>query len=266
MSLRVKFPFPPNASSFYKRLFLDFSVCLVLVFVTYHPAFAIPPLVAGDVPTADKNHVEWFIGTRYQKTGSIERQVPFTEVVYGISDRQELTFEVPYLSLKGEEGFGDVVLGTKYLFLRETDQLPGIAGSFEWKLENGNEDKGLGSGAYDYDLRLRTQKSWDWFTGIFNLGYTFVGEPTGQDRRDVLFTAFAQEYEVAPKTKLLSEIYWKNSDEKGTPNRFAADTGFKYQLLSHLAIHAAVGKSLREDDIGGPKLRIYAGIKLEFPL
>ena len=240
--------------------------CAVCVFATTvsQEASAVPPLVAGDVPTADKNHVEWYVGTRYQKTGTIERQIPFTEVVYGISDRQELTFEVPYLSTQGQEGFGDVVLGTKYLFLRETNQLPGVAGSFEWKPENGDEDKGLGTGAMDYDLRLRSQKTWAWFTGILNLGYTFVGEPEDQNRRDVLFTAFAQECEVTPKTKLLSEIYWKNSDEPGTPNRLAADVGFKHQLITHLAVHAAVGKSLREDEIGGPRLRVYAGVKCEF--
>ncbi len=108
-------------------------------------------------------------------------------------------------------------------------------------------------------------KTRDWVTGILNLGYTFVGEPEGQSRRDVLFTAFAQEYEVTPKTRLLSEIYWKNSDEPGTPNRLAADVGFKYHLLPDLAVHAAAGRSLREDHVGGPELRVYAGIKLEFP-
>ena len=126
------------------KLPVCFCIAFIWIVLVSQRASAVPPLVAGDVPTADKNHVEWYVGTRYQKTGAIERQIPFTEVVYGISDRQELTFEVPYLSSQGQEGFGDIVLGTKYLFLRETDQLPGVAGSFEWKLENGDEDKGLG--------------------------------------------------------------------------------------------------------------------------
>lgn len=233
-------------------------------------AEAVPPLVAGDVPTVDKHHVEWFVGTRYQKTGAIERQVPFTEVVYGISDRQEVTFEVPYLVSQGRQGFGDAVVGTKYQFLKEMDRRPGVAGSFEAKLDTGSQAKGFGTGAMEYDLRLRSQKTFGRFTGIVNLGYTFVGEPeengVRQKRRDVLFTAFAQEYQVAPKTKLLSEIYWKNSDTPHSPDRLAADVGFKHQLLPHLSIHAAVGKSLRDDNVGGPKLRVYAGIKAEFPL
>lgn len=243
---------------------------VVSLMVIVHRAEAVPPLVVGDVPTADKHHVEWYVGTRYQKTDTIERQIPFTEVVYGISDRQEVTFEVPYLASQGHQGFGDAVVGTKYQFLKETDRYPGVAGSFEAKLDTGSQAKGFGTGAMEYDLQLRSQKTFGWFTGIVNLGYTFVGEPeengVKQKRRDVVFTAFAQEYQIALKTKLLSEVYWENSDTPHSPHRLAADVGFKHQLLPHLAIHAAIGKSLREGNVGGPKLRVYAGIKVEFPL
>lgn len=236
-------------------------------------ARAIPPIVASDVPTADKGLVEIFLGTRYQETGKIERQVPFNELVVGISRWQELTFEMPYLSVspsKGlsENGFGDAVVGSKVMFLRENAKHPGMAVSFEAKLDNASEPKGLGSGAVDYDVRWRVQKEWGWFTGLWNLGYTFVGEPTvngtRQDRRDVWFGAFAQEYKVAPQTKLLSEVYWKNSDTPGEPSRFAGDIGFKHNFYPWMQLQAAVGKSLRDGNLGGPKLRVYAGVKIEF--
>jgi len=231
-------------------------------------SYAVPPLVAGDVPTAEKGHVELYVGTRYQKTGSIEMQLPSTEIVYGISSKQEVTFEIPYLLMAGQDGFGDGVLGTKYLFLPETDKRPGIAGSFEAKLDNGSRSRGLGTGAIDYDLRVRAQKSWGWFTGIFNLGYTFIGEPkvsgVRQEKNNVFFSAFVQEYALNAKTRLLSEVYWETGEEPGAPDRLAADVGFKHSLLPNLSVHGAVGKSLREGNRGGPKLRIYAGMKLEF--
>lgn len=253
------------------RRYLTF-VCIISILLALFSkkAEGVPPLVVGDVPTADKNHVEWFIGMRYQKAASIERQITFTEMVYGISDRQELTFEIPYLSLNGSHGFGDAVLGTKFQFIKEAERIPGVAGSFEIKLPNASQTKGLGTGANEYDLRLRSQKSWAWFTGLINIGYTFVGEPkidgVRQKRDNVLFTAFAQEFEIDPKTKILSEIYWRNSDEPGDPDRFAFDVGFKYRLFPSLAFHTAIGKSLREDNIGGPDLRVYAGVKMEFPV
>lgn len=90
------------------------------------PSPAPPPLVTGDVPTADRGMFELYTGFRYQDTGTISRQVPFTELVYGISTRQEITFELANLSRNGEHGIGDAVIGTKYVLFRETDQLPGL--------------------------------------------------------------------------------------------------------------------------------------------
>ncbi len=232
-------------------------------------AHAIPPLVTGDVPVADKAHIELYMGYRYQKTDSIERQTPFTEIVYGLSGTQEITFEIPYLSVDGSQGFGDAVAGTKYLFIEEKGDRPGVAGSFEVKLDNGNREKGLGTGALESELRLRAQKTKKWFTGIVNLGYTFVGEPevngSRVEKRNVLFSSFAQEYEISPTTKLLSEVYYKTSDEPDGPFRLAADIGFKKRISENFSVHSSIGKSLREANRGGPGLRLYAGFKYEFP-
>jgi hypothetical protein len=229
-----------------------------------------PPLVTGDVPTADKHFFEWYAGVRYQEseTGSISRQIPFTEIVYGISDRQEITFEIPYLSGRGEHGFGDGVIGTKYMFVKERDRIPGVSLSFELKLPTGDESRELGSGEFDYDLRLRAQKTWGWFTLMGNAGYTFVSEPKiggiSSSRENVWIITCAQECELHDKFRLLSEVYWLTSEEPGEPNEFAANVGFKYSILENLTAHAAVGKSLREGNRGGPDFRSYVGLKWTF--
>lgn len=79
-------------------------------------------------------------------------------------------------------------------------------------LVTGDESRGLGSGEFDYDLRLRTQKTWGWFTAIGNVGYTIVTDPeyrsVQQSAENVWLLAFGQEYQVAKRTKLLSEIYF----------------------------------------------------------
>lgn len=239
------------------------------------PARAVPPLASGDVPTADRGHAEVYLGFQEKDKGGIEREMPADEVVLGVSSWQEVTLELPYQTLnpsqgKRQSGLGDAVLGTKMMFLRETPSSPGAAVSFEAKLDNADSKKGLGSGAVDYDVRLRTQKTMGWFTALGNVGYTFIGEPLidgfRQDRRAVWFLAFAQMYRVAAKTSLLSEVYWKNSDTPGEPASFAGNVGFKHDLRSWLQVHGTVGKSLREGNLGGPKYRIYAGIKMEFPV
>jgi hypothetical protein len=62
----------------------------------------------------------------------------------------------------------------------------------------------------------------------------------------------------------LSEIYWVSREAPGEPNQLAGNIGFKHKLLDNLTIHAAVGKSLREGNRGGPDVRAYVGLKYEF--
>ena len=230
---------------------------------------AVPPLVSGDVPPAEKESFELFVGVTYESNeDSRTRQFPADELVYGISDRQEITLEMPYLSQDGQHGFGDVILGTKYMILKESKMLPGISPTFEWKLRNASAPRGLGSGSYDYDLRVPIQKTWDKFTALANVGYTIIGEPhidgVTEKRKNVWFASFAQEYEVTKKTKLLSEIYFKTSDEPGKPNRLAADIGFEHKIREDFKLIGSIGKSLREGNQGGPELRVYIGFEWDF--
>jgi hypothetical protein len=132
------------------------------------------------VPTADKKAFEWYAGGRYQKSenGNLNRLLPFTELVYGLTERQEVTVEIAGPSQNHSYGITDAVLGTKYVFQKETVANPGIAGSFELKLPTGDKNNGRGTGELDYDIRLRLQKTWGRFTAIANAGYTLVTPPT----------------------------------------------------------------------------------------
>jgi hypothetical protein len=231
-------------------------------------ALSVPPLVTGDVPIADRGQIELYVGALYQKDGTVERAIPATEIVLGVSRWQEITLEVPYVSAVGQQGFGDFVLGTKLLILSETAERPGLAGSFEVKFANGNQVKGLGTGAPEYGLLLRSQKSWGRFTLMGNLGYAFVNEPmqdgVAQTRRNFGFAAIGLEIAVSEAFHPLAEVYWRSADTPGEPARVSADLGFKYALVRHLSIHASVGTSLRAESLGGPQIRVYAGLKWDF--
>src|SRR3989442_1388430 len=84
-------------------------------------AKAARPLVMGEVPPAEKGRVEIYLGTIYQRSGAIERQLPADELVLGVSKRQEVTVEIPYLSVSpadapAKSGIGDITVGTKFMF------------------------------------------------------------------------------------------------------------------------------------------------------
>ena len=196
---------------------------------------AVPPLVSGDVPTAEKGTFEWYLGTLYHRASdSIRREILTTELVYGISDRQEVTFEMPLLSQEGEHGLGDITLGTKFMFVKESETLPGVSVTFELKLPSASASRGLGTGAFDYDFLVPVQKNWGWFTLLGNVGYTIVGDAhvggVVEPRKNVWFVSSAQQCQIAPKTKLLSEVYLATSDEPGRPNTFAGDIGLEHEF------------------------------------
>jgi len=230
--------------------------------------FAPMPLITGDVPTAPNGRFEWYLGFRYQDSGSVERRLPHSELVYGLTERWEVSVESPYLSREGEHGFGDATLATKVVAITETERRPALGASYEIKFDNGDAERGLGSGGYEHEFRLRAQKPFEWFTPIVNVGYVLVPDAEigglNAAREDVWRASFAQEWQVAKRTKLLSEIYWRTSDEPGGDARFAWNAGFKHKLRDNLTVHAAVGESLRDGNRGGPDMRIYAGVKWEF--
>lgn len=245
---------------------------LAILFAGSGPILAAPPMQVGDVPPADRGVLETFVGVRYQKseTGRISRLLPHAELTYGITNRWEATLEFDWISEREHHGLGDCLAGTKILLLGETAHLPGIAISGDCKLPTGDEERGLGSGEADYAVRLRAQKTWGWFTLIGNAGHMWLTEPTAPggraSREDTWFLGLGQEYKIGPRTKLLSEILWRSREEPGDANRFAANVGFKHKLTDDFSIHAAIGGSLREHAIGGPELRIYAGVKYELGL
>lgn len=232
------------------------------------PLRGAPPLITGTVPTAEVGHCEVYLGTRYQKTSYIQRQFPHVELVYGITPRWEVSCDTNYLIRNERRGADDLAVATKVVVLPESARLPGLAVSYDYKSDNGDAAQGLGTGGIEHELRLRTQKGFGFFTPIINAGRVFVPDVeiagTREARRDVWRASCAQEWTISSRLKLLSEVYWRTTDEPGGPARLGWNIGFKHRVHDGVSWHAAIGESLRKNDRGGPKLRVYAGVKYEF--
>jgi hypothetical protein len=241
-----------------KRLLL---FCALWVFLFFEKGFAVPPLVADDVPPAEKGAIQWYLATLYLSgQGSIERDILTTAMSIGITDRQEISWGIPLVSTDGEHGIGDLFVGTKFLLFKETEVRPAASVSFNLTTPTGDASKGLGTGGWDYDFRCQAQKKWGWFTLIGNVGYSLLNDP----ERNVWFVSTAQEYEINETTRLLSEVYFQTSAEAGLPNIVAGDIGFVHSFTEKFNVHAAVGTSLREDHHSGTNLRVYVGFEWDF--
>src|SRR5688572_24032921 len=85
-----------------------------------------PPLITGDVPTAERGHFELYTGFRYQDTGRIQRQIPHGELVYGVADGWEISVDGNYLSRAGAHGLDDFTVATKTVLLAESPTTPAL--------------------------------------------------------------------------------------------------------------------------------------------
>lgn len=233
------------------------------------PAAAIPPLVSGDVPTASRGIYEFFVGHVFRDNGDVETwEVPFWELVYGLSERQEVTIEAPVVVREDAHGtttgLGDAVIGTKLRLLGKPAADAGLSVSLEIKLPTGDPDRGLGSGAADVDLRAR----WGWQVRsevvYINLGHTWVGERDGESLDNTWFYATVWDHPLGRAVRLLTEIYGKAADEPSAPNRLAATAGIKWKFRPAQQLQFSVGRSLRGGAEGGPRLRLYAGWRRDF--
>ena len=89
----------------------------------------------------------------------------------------QLSYSVPFLSLAGQRGFGDVLLNYRYQLLREQDGRPAISPRLSVILPTGREKDGLGAGVVGLqlngpiskqfgDLYLHANAGWTWLPDV----------------------------------------------------------------------------------------------------
>lgn len=239
---------------------------IVVLIASTSSAVATPPLVSGDVPTAQKGVLELYLGYQYLRDDeATEHELPGLELIYGLSCRHEISLETPFFLLDRPSGstfgLGDVELGTKYRLRGKPESDAGASLFAAVKLPTGSRRRGLGSGATDFELEAR----WGWVIGresvYLNLGRSWLGEGGSLDP---WFYSGVWEHPVRENLNLLAEIYRETRDERGSPNTLASTLGMKWQFREKQRLNVSIGRSLRTGARSGPELRVYTGVKLEF--
>lgn len=80
------------------------------------------------------------------------------------------------LASSNSRGIGDTVLSATYQMPAFSSAAPFFDLGFEMKIPTANEDKGLGTGAYDYGVQLDAYQQFGQTTLFATLGYKFRGK------------------------------------------------------------------------------------------
>ncbi|MEK6546057.1 MAG: transporter [Nitrospinota bacterium] len=231
-----------------------FSICIVLTFIFAslsnilipELSFAYRPLGTEDVGVAGKGVTQMEMSWEYLKWKKDDREQIFLLVlIYGVSERLEASAELPYLlqnpkERASQEGIGDMNLVAKYLFLQETEKTPAFTVKGMVKLDNGNFEKGLGSGDRDYSLFAVASKNRDNLSIHAHFGQTWIGNKNNKNMRDITLYGLAIDAGVTENFHLLGEINGnRHPDIHEANDPRNALMGATYRISSRLTLDMA---------------------------
>ncbi len=148
-----------------------------------------------------------------------------------------------------ESGLGDLVVGVKWAFFSETNGLPAQALSVSVKFPTSDDGKGFGSGEIDYDLTWIASKMVTETVGLHvNAGYTWVGEPAGEDVGDIAHYGAAVDVQLNETVQWVGEVFAEKELQDGTQTIVQYNTGFRWAASDALTVDVAAGSSLHGDD------------------
>ena len=244
--------------------------CLLAIFfvIAATDAFAYRPLGTEDAGVAGRGVAQIEVSWDYVKweNGDMENIFLFVPV-YGVTNNLELSAEVPYIfhspdSGKDEEGAGDINLVAKYLLLDEGAYTPAFTIKGVVKLDNGDYDKGLGSGDRDYSAFAVFSKTVASFAFHAHIGYARVGDRKDENLRDITLYGFAADYAMNERCHIVAEINGnRHTDRTADENPGNALVGVIYRVSDTLFLDAAVRRGLTD---ASPEWSTTAGISLSF--
>ena len=232
------------------------------------PAFAYRPFATEDAGVAGKGVVQAEMSWDYSRWGNGDGEHAFLLVpIFGITDRIELSAEIPWLfhDPKGGDsvnGIGDVNFVGKFLLFEEKGNWPAFALKGAFKTNTGSETRGLGSGDLDYSLVAVASKTLGSFTLHTMFGYTFVGANGNENIRDIYLYGFAVDYALTDSFHLVSEVTGSRQPDITEPHDpVSCLIGSFYKISEKITVDGGVRFGLND---AAPDWNTTVGVTITF--
>lgn len=185
-----------------KSFLIILTVLLVLGLGGY--ATATQPLTTDDAATQGFKNVKVETGVTYGERGSFNvTEIP-TVISYGIANKIDFIFTVPYVITKLEDisevGFSDITLQMK---VRLYEGFVNLAMKPGFTLPTGDQNKGLGYGEVTYGTTFIVSKQIDSLALNANVKYTRTNNDINET---VLLGLISAEYPILDSLKLVGEV------------------------------------------------------------
>lgn len=223
-----------------------------------------PPFLTNDPGTP--GNANWEINLASMQSiarGVSSYELPQYDFNFGVGDRIQLTFEIPYVvqSSSGhavESGWSNAYPGIKWRFLDQGEQ--GWQLSTFPQVEMGTpasaRDKGIASPGPRYLLPLEVSKQIGPLNMDFEAGYYFPSHGL----RERIF-GFVAGRSLTDRLELYAELY----DDRaygGPPHATTLDIGGRYKLRPGLIALFMAGRSINGISDGQPEFMGYFGVQI----
>ncbi|MEW6003595.1 MAG: transporter [Nitrospirota bacterium] len=250
---------------FWKFAGLLLTICFMGI---PNSSFAYRPFATEDAGVAGKGVTQLEISWDYLKWKNSDREnILLLVPIYGITDRIELSAEVPYLfhnpeDEKSERGISDINIVSKFLILEEKDIRPAFTLKGVVKTKSGDEEKGLGSGDIDYSLVAVASKTIGDFELHGMIGYTFVGDNGEENIRNIYLYGVAADYGITEKFHVVAEIAGnRHPDRFSDKDPLSGLFGVTYEVSDKIILDGGVRYGFND---AVPKWSTTIGVSLTF--
>jgi len=224
------------------------SIVASSLLVTAFPAWCGPPFVTDDPEPVEYQHSEMYIASEQTNTAGGKTVTPSVEYNYGALPDVQLSITVPYVfdSPAGQvkqQGMGDLVLGAKYRFLKETDSQPMMAVFPIVVTPNGDANKGLGNGATQIFLPLWIQKTWgDWQS--YGGGGYWINKAPGANNH--WYFGWELQKSISERLTIGGEVFHETEQLPADTSSSGFSLGGIYNLDRHNRLLLSIGRGITE--------------------
>ncbi len=238
---------------------------LSLIAETAH-AQAGPPLITDDpgTPGAGRWEINLAFTAEKLQTETLS-ETPLLDINYGLGERIQLKYEVPWVHLDEEgdgtkSGIGDSQIGVKYRFLDEGRHGVSMSIYPQFSLDNptSSDERGLVDPGTEIVLPLQIARTVGPIELNLELGYSLL-----EHEEDEWVYGLAAARPHSERFELLGEVH-------GVATKDFEEDVLVFNLGGVLRMHENVhllfsaGRSLRESSTTEPELLAYVGLQFAF--
>ncbi len=223
-----------------------------------------PPMRTDDPGTPGSGNLEVNIATTAdRRPGERVYETPLLDVNYGLGDRMQVKFEIPWIVRTSDaeptkSGLGNSLIGFKWRFLENKLEMS-VYPQCEFNNPNRSADRGLVDRGVRFLIPVEATRTIGPVNFNAELGYLIT-----QFGSDEWIAGLATGRQMTSRLELLGEVYATGKVD-GTERDMSVGLGGRYKFRERMLLLFMAGRSFPGADVGGPHLVGYLGMQFILP-